>query len=171
MLMLPMPIADLAKIGDELEAEGKVVRVLWQRPESLAFVARGRDYRSEFHINPSDEIMYMIRGKMNLHFRDEDGKEGVSVLDEGQLIYTQSGIPHSPRFPATDLLLVVERQRHPGEIDRFHWYCPECDAFLHEETFVVDDYAKDPVSLAYKRFFDSEDFRTCKECGHTMPPP
>jgi 3-hydroxyanthranilate 3,4-dioxygenase len=61
--------------------------------------------------------------------------------------------------------------RHPGEIDRFHWYCPKCDAFLHEETFVVDDYARDPVSLAYKRFFDSQEFRTCKSCGHVMQRP
>ncbi len=169
--MLPMPIADLLKIGQELEETGKTVKVLWQRPETLAFVARGRDYRSEFHLNPSDEVMYMIRGTMNLHFREPDGTEGISVLDAGQLIYTKSGIPHSPRFPSTDLLLVLERKRVPGEIDRFHWYCPECDAFLHEETFVVEDYALDPVSLAYKRFFDSEEFRTCKACGHTMPAP
>ena len=30
---------------------------------SSAFIAKGRDYRSEFHINPSHELMYQIRGR------------------------------------------------------------------------------------------------------------
>ena len=30
--------------------------MLWQEPDSLAFVARGREYRSEFHIDPADEV-------------------------------------------------------------------------------------------------------------------
>ena len=169
--MLPMPIADLEEIGLQLQKSGKVVHVLWQRPESLAFVARGRDYRSEFHINPSDEVMYMIKGEMRLFYRTPEGKEDMTLLKQGQMIYTAGGIPHSPRFPSTALLLVIERKRVAGEIDRFHWFCPKCDAFLHEEQFVVADYTVDPVSLAYKRFFDSEEFRTCKGCGHTMPAP
>ena len=68
-------------------------------------------------------------------------------------------------------MTILIRGRRPGEIDRFHWYCPSCGGFLHEETFVVDDYTKDPVSLAYKRFFDSVEARTCKACGTVMPAP
>ncbi len=169
--MLPMPIADLHAISRELAETGKRVRVLWQHPETLAFVARGREYRSEFHINPSDEVMYMISGQMNLHFRDPKGAEGVSVLPEGQLIYTAAGVPHSPRFPPDAFLLVMERKRKEGEIDRFQWFCPSCDNFLHEEQFVVSDYTADPVSKAYANFFDSEEFRTCSACGNIMPAP
>ena len=143
--------------------------MLWQVPQSVAFVARGREYRSEFHIDPSDELMYMIKGQMNLHYRDADGNEDISVLKQGEIIYTAAGIPHSPRFPPDAFLLVIERKRLAGEIDRFHWFCPDCNAFLHEETFVVEDYALDPVSKAYRNFFDSEEFRTCKECGTVMP--
>jgi 3-hydroxyanthranilate 3,4-dioxygenase len=115
----------------------------------------------------------MIKGQMNLHYRDvdNDNKEGAHVLKEGEAIYTAPLIPHSPRFPPDAFLLVQERKRHPGEIDRFHWYCPECDAFLHEETFVVEDYTKDPVSRAYSNFFDVEAHRTCTSCGHIMPAP
>ena len=58
--MLPMPIVDLLERGRQLAARGERVSVLWQEPESLAFVARGREYRSEFHINPSDEVMLMV---------------------------------------------------------------------------------------------------------------
>ena len=169
--MLPMPIADLDTICHQLTETGDRVHVLWQQPDTVAFVARGREYRSEFHIDPSDEVMYMIRGEMRLHYRTPEGKEDVTVLREGSAIYTAAGVPHSPRFPPDAFLLVMERKRREGEIDRFHWFCPSCDEFLHEETFVVDDYAVDPVSKAYQNFFDSEEFRTCKACGNVMPRP
>jgi 3-hydroxyanthranilate 3,4-dioxygenase len=169
--MLQMPIADLMERGQKLIETGQRVSVLWQAPTSLAFVARGREYRSEFHINPADEVMYMIKGQMNLHYRQPDGSEDIAVLPAGTTIYTPAGVPHSPRFPPDALLFVIERGRQAGEVDRFHWYCPACDHFLHEETFVVADYAADPVSQAYKRFFDSEAFRTCTNCGHVMPAP
>ena len=169
--MLPMPIADLQQISDQLAKSGERVHVLWQQPGSVAFIARGREYRSEFHIDPSDEMMYMIRGEMNLHFRSPEGKEDIDVLKEGSIVFTAAGIPHSPRFPPDAFLLVMERKRLKGEIDRFHWFCPNCDAFLHEETFIVEDYRLDPVSLAYKNFFESEEFRTCTDCGNIMPSP
>lgn len=169
--MLPMPIADLGAIADELAASGERVRVLWQEPESLAFVARGREYRSEFHIDPADEVMYMIKGEMKLHFRTPEGKEEIVTLPEGSSIYTAAGIPHSPRFPPDAFVLVIERQRRAGEVDRFQWFCPSCDHLLHEESFVVSDYATDPVSKACKNFFESEAFRTCAECGAVMPRP
>ena len=169
--MLPMPIADLQQISDQLAESGERVHVLWQQPGSVAFIARGREYRSEFHIDPSDEIMYMIRGEMNLHFRSPEGKEDIDVLKEGSIVFTAAGIPHSPRFPPDAFVLVMERKRLKGEIDRFHWFCPNCDAFLHEETFIVEDYRLDPVSLAYKNFFESEEFRTCADCGNIMPSP
>ena len=169
--MLPMPIADLQQISDQLAESGERVHVLWQQPGSVAFIARGREYRSEFHIDPSDEMMYMIRGEMNLHFRSPEGKEDIDVLKEGSIVFTAGGIPHSPRFPPDAFLLVMERKRLKGEIDRFHWFCPNCDTFLHEETFIVKDYRLDPVSLAYENFFESEEFRTCANCGNIMPSP
>ena len=169
--MLPMPIADLQQISAQLAERGERVHVLWQQPGSVAFIARGREYRSEFHIDPSDEMMYMIRGEMNLHFRSPEGKEDIDVLKEGSIVFTAAGIPHSPRFPPDAFLLVIERKRLKGEIDRFHWFCPNCDTFLHEETFIVKDYRLDPVSLAYKNFFESEEFRACADCGNIMPSP
>jgi 3-hydroxyanthranilate 3,4-dioxygenase len=169
--MNPMPIVDLLARGRELAARGERVGVLWQEPESLAFVARGREYRSEFHVNPSDEVMLMIKGEMQLHYRTPEGKEEVAVVKEGSTIYTPAGVPHSPRFPPDAYLLVIERQRRAGEIDTFRWFCPKCDAPLHEEKAAVHDYRADPVSKAYQRFFDNEGFRTCKSCGHVMPKP
>lgn len=169
--MLPMPVADHAAISEELAASGRYVKVLWQSADTLMFIARGRAYRSEFHINPSDEHMTMLKGTMKLHYRTPDGGEEIAELKAGETIYTAAGIPHSPRFPEDAFLLVGERMRRPGETDRFHWFCPDCDNFLHEELFVVDDYTTDPVSKAYANFFDSEEFRTCSKCGTVHPRP
>lgn len=169
--MFTMPIVSLLEQARQLAESGNHVKVLWQHADSLVFVARGREYRSEFHINPSDETMHMIKGDMRLHYRTPEGKEEVTVIREGSIIYTPAGTPHSPRFPEDAFALVSERKRRPGEIDRFQWFCFKCDTLLHEESFVVEDYSLDPVSKAYKRFFDSEKFRTCKSCGEVMPAP
>lgn len=169
--MFSMPIIDLLAEGRKLSETGRRVSVLWQHDDTLVFLARGREYRSEFHINPSDETMQMIKGEMRLHYRTPEGNEEVAVLAEGAIIYTPAGTPHSPRFPPDAFALISERKRRPGEIDKFHWYCPRCDTLLHEERFVVEDYALDPVSKAYKNFFESEAHRTCKKCGEVIPAP
>ena len=167
--MAQMPIIGLLDEARRLAESGQRVSVLWQKPDSLVFIARGREYRSEFHINPSDETMYMIKGEMRLHYRTADGKEEVAVIPEGAMIYTPAGTPHSPRFPPDAFALISERKRREGEVDRFQWYCSKCDNLLHEETFIVRDYAEDPVSKAYRRFFENESFRTCKKCSAVMP--
>jgi len=169
--MKPMPIADLYAVAKDLAETGNRVSVLWQEPNSLAFVACGREYRSEFHIDPCDEVMFMIKGDMKLHYRTPEGVEEIALLKEGATIHTPAGVPHSPRFPPNAFVLVMERQRRDGEIDRFQWFCQSCDNFLHEEQFIVSDYTVDPVSKAYQNFFDSEDFRTCSKCGTVMPTP
>ena len=169
--MFTMPIVDLLAEARKLADSGRRVSVLWQHDDTLVFLARGREYRSEFHINPSDETMQMIQGEMRLHYRTPEGREDIAVIAQGAIIYTPAGTPHSPRFPEDGFALISERKRRPGEIDRFQWFCVKCDNLLHEESFVVADYARDPVSKAYQRFFDSLEFRTCAKCGEIMTAP
>ena len=52
-------IVNLADQHRELIQSGKTVGVQWQESESVAFVARGREYRPEFPTNPSDEVIYI----------------------------------------------------------------------------------------------------------------
>lgn len=169
-LLLAMPKVDLQEIMDYLrDNTERRTYPLWQEDECLCFVARGREYRSEFHLNPSHEFQYSIKGDLNLHYRTPEGKEEVAFVAEGSCLYQPPMVPHSPRFSPESFQLVIERKRRPGEIDRFHWYCPSCDALLHEEVFVVSDYGADPVSRAYDNFFGSLDFRTCQKCGTVAP--
>ena len=166
-----LPVVNLLDHCRLLGESGKRVSVLWQDSESIAFIARGREYRSEFHLDPSDEVMYMIKGEMQLHYRTPDGAETIDVIPQGSTVFAPAGVPHSPRFPPDAFALIIERRRRPGEVDRFRWYCQKCDALLHEETCVVEDYRADPVSKAYQRFFEDEKARTCKRCGEVMPKP
>ena len=127
-------------------------------------MARGREYRSEFHINPSDEVMYPVKGDLKLHYRNEEGKEEIADVPEGSVIYTPAGTPHSPRFAPDAYLLVVERKRREGEVDRFQWFCPSCDALLHEEKCRG---RRLPATIRCRRpirhFFDSEEIPHLQE--------
>ncbi len=169
--MSQISIVNLADQYRQLTEIGKSMRVQWQESESIAFVARGREHRNEFHINPGDEVIYMVKGEVRMHSRTPEGAEEVAVIPEGSVIRIPGGTPHSPRRAPDTFTFVLERKRRDGEIDRFHWYCEKCDGFLHEEAFVVQDYRDDPVSKVYRRFFDNEEFRTCKKCGEVMAAP
>jgi 3-hydroxyanthranilate 3,4-dioxygenase len=163
-------IIDLARQYQQLADEDKTVSVQWQ-DDTIAFVARGRAYRSEFHINPCEEIIHLVKGEMRLHYRTPEGREEVAEVREGSVVRIPPGVPHSPRRSPESCSFVLERKRRDGEIDRFQWYCPGCGLLLHEESFVVADYRDDPVSQAYRRFFENEAFRTCKACGEVMLAP
>src|SRR5437867_11933112 len=109
--MAQMPIIGLLDEARRLAESGQRVSVLWQKPDSLVFIARGREYRSEYHINPSDEMIYMIEGEMRLHYRPADGKEEVAVTPEGAMIYNPAGTPHCPRSPPGLFALMSARKR------------------------------------------------------------
>jgi 3-hydroxyanthranilate 3,4-dioxygenase len=169
--MSDLPIVNLAQVTAALSSAPKPVSVLWQQPDSVAFVARGRVGRSEFHIDPSDEVMYVIKGTLDLHYITPEGERKVAVVQEGEVIYCPAGTPHSPHFAPDAFLLVFERQRHTNEDDRFIWYCDACGAQVFETSRYVPDYHQDPVSRVYEEFYGSETNRTCQQCGHVAAVP
>jgi len=169
--MSAMPIVNLLEHAQRLTASGKRVSVLWQHDDTLAFIARGRPHRSEFHSDPVDEVMYMIKGDMRLHYRTALGEEKVAVIREGEIVRCPAGVPHSPRFSPDAFVLVLERKRRASEHDRFTWYCEGCGAVLYESIKHVADYNMDPVSRAYEEFYGTEKSRTCASCGRVTPRP
>lgn len=169
--MSELGAVNLGQIADVIKQGPKPVSILWQAPDSLAFVARGREHRSEFHVDPSDEVMYMIKGDMNLHYMTPQGEHKVAVIREGEIIYCPAGTPHSPRFSPDSFVLVLERKRRPEERDRFVWFCERCNAKLYETVKHVRDYREDPVSRVYEEFYSAESHRTCTHCGHITPRP
>ena len=169
--MTELKSISLAEVAESVRHGIKPVGILWQAPDTIAFVARGRKHRSEFHADPSDEVMYMIKGEMNLHYLAGDGSEKVALVREGEIIYCPAGVRHSPRFSPDAFLLVLERKRRPEEQDRFFWFCGHCGAELYQAVRHVADYREDPVSRVYEEFYGDPAHLTCPSCGHVMPPP
>ena len=169
--MAELKAVNLGQTMGAIKGSPRPVSILWQEPDTLAFVARGREHRSEFHADPSDEVMYMIKGDMNLHYRTPEGEEKVAVVREGEIIHCPAGVLHSPRFSPDAFVLVLERQRRPEEDDHFSWYCEACGAKLYESVKHVGDYREDPVSRVYEEFYSTEEHRTCASCGHVTPRP
>ncbi len=169
--MTELKAISLAEVAESVRHAVKPVSILWQAPDTIAFVARGRANRSEFHADPSDEVMYMIKGEMKLHYLTPEGEEKIALIREGEIIYCPAGVKHSPRFSPDAFLLVLERKRRPEEKDRFFWYCAGCGAELYEAVRHVADYREDPVSRVYEEFYSQASHRTCAKCGHVTPRP
>ncbi len=146
-------------------------KVIWEDSQFTAMVIHGPNRRRDFHDDPSDEIFYQLKGAMTLEYIDAQGRRQNVVIREGEIIYCPAGTPHSPRFSPDSFVLVLERQRRPGEQDRFVWFCERCNAKLYEVSKHVSDYREDPVSRAYEEFYASEAHRTCANCGYVMPRP
>ncbi|HEX9663475.1 MAG TPA: 3-hydroxybutyryl-CoA dehydratase, partial [Candidatus Binatia bacterium] len=87
---------DLDEIVENVKAEGKGRRVLWQDSESIAFLSSGRKERRDFHIDPADEVTLQLSGVQNLVHRAPDGREHTAVIKAGQLLLCPGGVPHSP---------------------------------------------------------------------------
>ena len=166
-----MPQIDFEGIMRHLLETGKRTYQLWLTDETFGFIARGREYRSEYHINPSYEIQYSLKGHQDLMYRTPEGEIKTAHMPEGTCLFQPPLVPHSPRFAPDAFQFVIERARKPDEMDYFHWYCPSCDSFLHEEEYHVGHYANDPVGQAYANFYNNEVFRTCKKCGTVIPAP
>jgi 3-hydroxyanthranilate 3,4-dioxygenase len=148
-----MESIDLKALAKELPTSPKPLRVLWQAADTLAFLVRGREGRREFHKDPVDEVMYMVKGDMNLHYLTPDGEEKISLVKEGEIIYCPAGIPHSPRLPSDAILLVLERKRRSEEVDRFLWRCERCGGDLYELSTQVRDYNDNVLRDAYEAFY------------------
>ena len=169
--MLNLGSIDFADVMAAINASPKPVSILWQTPDTIAFVARGRVGRSEFHVDPSDEVMYMVKGEMALHYRTPEGEEKILTVREGEIMHCPAGVPHSPRFAPDAFVLVLERPRRPQEQDRFLWYCQGCGGQIYEAARHVADYRDDPVSRVYEEFYGSEVNRTCPKCGQVASRP
>jgi 3-hydroxyanthranilate 3,4-dioxygenase len=142
-------------------------KVIWEDSQFTAMVIRGPNARRDFHIDPSDEIFFMLKGAMTLETL-ENGKRASRVIREGEMCLVPALTPHSPHRPADTWGLVIEVKRVPTQTESLVWFCDQCDARLHEVTMHVADIEKE-LKSAIERFDASLELRTCKRCGHVQP--
>ena len=142
-------------------------KVIWEDSQFTAMIVRGPNARRDFHVDPSDEIFYMLKGDMVLEYV-QDGTRRSQLICEGGLLLVPALTPHAPHRPADTWGLVVEVKRQPGQTESLVWFCERCDAKLHEITMHVGDIEKD-LKAAIARFDASVELRTCRRCGHVQP--
>ena len=106
--MMNLSSINFAEVMAAIKSSPRPVSILWQTADSIAFVARGRVGRSEFHVDPSDEVMYMVKGDMALHYRTPEGEEKILTVREGEIMHCPAGTPHSPRFAPDAFVLVTD---------------------------------------------------------------
>ena len=107
-------------------------KVIWEDTQFTAMIVRGPNARRDFHVDPSDEIFYMLKGDMVLEYID-GGRRHRQTIREGELLLVPALTPHSPHRPADTWGLVVEIKRRPDQTESLLWLCERCDAELRSQ--------------------------------------
>jgi 3-hydroxyanthranilate 3,4-dioxygenase len=141
---------------------------VFRESEFIIMVVGGPNSRSDYHDDPGEEFFYQLEGAMLLKTM-QNGQPVDIPIGEGEILLLPKHVPHSPQRFANTVGLVIERQRRADERDGFLWYCEHCHRQLYSEYLHVDDIVTQ-LPPVFDRFYGSAEHRTCKHCGHTMPP-
>jgi 3-hydroxyanthranilate 3,4-dioxygenase len=139
---------------------------VYEDAEFIVMVVGGPNARKDYHFNEGEEFFYQLEGNVKVKIQ-EDGKAVEVPINEGDIFLLPPRIPHSPIRGENTVGLVIERKRRNGEKDGLLWFCDKCNNKLFDEYFVLNSIEKDFIPV-FKKFYGSEDLRTCKKCGHVM---
>jgi 3-hydroxyanthranilate 3,4-dioxygenase len=128
----------------------------------LVMVVGGPNQRSDYHINPGEELFYQIEGDIVLKVIEE-GKPRDIPIKQGELFLLPARVPHSPQRPANTVGLVVEQPKAFKDSNHLRWYCRSCGTILHDAEFLPADIGKQ-IKAIIEQFNGSEAMRTCKSC-------
>jgi 3-hydroxyanthranilate 3,4-dioxygenase len=148
--------------------------------DMVLFVSGGPNTRNDFHVNPTEELFYQLKGDIAVRVRPLDGSPPHDVVvREGELFLLPRWVPHRPQRPKGTVGLIVEFPRPKGQKDALRWYCPHCDELVHEAQWRLKKIDED-LKVIMERFWGGPaKRRTCKACGEvieragafTMPAP
>jgi 3-hydroxyanthranilate 3,4-dioxygenase len=143
-------------------------QLIWNS-DFMVMVVGGPNQRSDYHINPGEELYYQVEGDIVLKVI-EDGQPRDIPIRQGDIFLLPGGIPHSPQRPANTVGLVLEQKRAEHENDHMRWYCKKCGAVVHDAEFHLVDLGKQ-LKPILEQFHSNEALRTCKTCGsvHEVP--
>lgn len=140
----------------------------------IVFVSGGPNTRNDFHVNPTEELFYQVKGDIAVRVRPLDGtKPRDVVIKEGELFLLPRWVPHRPQRPAGTVGLIMEFPRgfdskgRPQK-DGLRWYCPKCDALVHEARWVLKRIDQDLKIIMEAFWGGPAKRRTCRECGHVI---
>ena len=140
---------------------------VFEQDDFIVMVVGGPNGRRDFHYDEGPEFFYQLEGEMELR-TIQDGKRVDYPIKAGEIFLLPPKVPHSPVRFENSIGLVVERKRLDHEKDGLMWFCENCDHKLYEEYFQLTNVEKDFLPV-FERFLDSEENRTCEQCGTVMP--
>ncbi len=140
-------------------------------PDVILFVSGGPNTRNDYHVNPTEELFYQLKGDIAVRLRPLDGgKPYDQIIREGELFLLPRWVPHRPQRPAGTVGLIAEfprgkdRQGRPQK-DGLRWYCPTCDELVYEARWVLKKIDEDLKIIMHDFWGGPVKRRTCKECG------
>jgi len=138
-------------------------KVVWKDSDQIFMVIRGPNARSDFHIDPFDEVFMQLKGSIRLDLMI-DGKRQEHWIHEGQVMLVPANVPHSPLRPAHTWGLVIERPRPEELFDSLVWFCDVCGDEVSRVTFHLSNIETE-LAAAMHNYNQDESLRTCTQ-GH-----
>jgi 3-hydroxyanthranilate 3,4-dioxygenase len=132
----------------------------------LVMVVGGPNQRSDYHVNPGEELFYQIEGDIVLKVI-EDGKPRDIAIKQGEIFLLPASVPHSPQRPANTVGLVIEQPKASQKPQHLRWYCRRCNSVLYDAEFQPVDLGKQ-IKETIEHFRASEQLRTCRACGEVF---
>ncbi|MEM1319104.1 MAG: 3-hydroxyanthranilate 3,4-dioxygenase [Bacteroidota bacterium] len=142
-------------------------QVYFENDDYIVMVVGGPNGRKDYHYEDGEELFYQIEGDITLKIINEDGQPEDITIREGDMFLLPPRIPHSPQRPANTVGLVIERYRRNNEQDKLMWFCESCNYKLHEASFEMTDIVNQ-LPVVMNHFMNSEELRTCGNCGDVM---
>jgi 3-hydroxyanthranilate 3,4-dioxygenase len=132
----------------------------------LVMIVGGPNQRSDYHVNPGEELFYQLEGDIVLKII-EDGQPRDLAIKQGEIFLLPAGVPHSPQRPANSVGLVVEQPKASQQPQHLRWYCRRCAELLYDEAFQPVDLGRQ-IKDIIERFSSDTEIRTCKSCGEVF---
>lgn len=137
--------------------------------DAIVFVSGGPNTRNDFHVNPTEELFYQLKGDIAVRVRPLDGAKPHDVIvREGEIFLLPRWVPHRPQRPAGTVGLIVEFPRPKGQNDGLQWYCPKCDHLVYDARFRLKKIDKDLAIVMNKFWGGPTSRRTCRNCGYII---
>jgi len=140
-----------------------------ENDDFIVMVVGGPNSRKDYHYNEGEELFYQVEGDIVLKII-EDGVPVDIPIKEGEMFLLPPRVPHSPQRSEGSIGLVIERYRDSTEEDGFMWFCENCGHQLYQEKFVLTDIASQ-LPKVMETYYNSEELRTCSNCGEVMQKP
>jgi len=150
-------------------------KLIYEDDDWIVMAVGGPNSRKDYHYHfRGPEFFFMVRGDMVLKMKRENDEgelyDDDAIIKEGEIFLLPRETIHSPQRPEGSWGLVLEAKARSGEVDHLHYYCENCNNLLTDEEFLLKNIVTELPPLMEK-FFNSEDLRTCSECGTYMEEP